>query len=187
MTPFLERLRSGDILVADGAMGTMLFALGLETGNSPELWNLEHPGRLTEQPGRTRIQVLDQRRIQGHQAAVRVAVRMQQAVEAVPDADDLPPQLAGRQGRPHDHGVDPGHVAGAHHDPDAPLSTGVSYFSRHRARPLLDFLVSALMVFARFGSRRPSRNGRHGVTQGHAVPVPLLFSTDRGTTARFVR
>lgn len=31
---------------ADGAMGTNLFALGLETGNSPELWNVEHPDRV---------------------------------------------------------------------------------------------------------------------------------------------
>jgi 5-methyltetrahydrofolate--homocysteine methyltransferase len=31
------------VLLADGAMGTSLFALGLETGNSPELWNLEQP------------------------------------------------------------------------------------------------------------------------------------------------
>ena len=29
---------------ADGAMGTSLFALGLETGGSPELWNVEQPG-----------------------------------------------------------------------------------------------------------------------------------------------
>ena len=34
--------RDGPIL-ADGAMGTMLFAAGLEFGDPPELWNLEHP------------------------------------------------------------------------------------------------------------------------------------------------
>ncbi|EDP66509.1 methionine synthase I [alpha proteobacterium BAL199] len=33
-------------LIADGAMGTNLFALGLETGDSPELWNVEHPDRV---------------------------------------------------------------------------------------------------------------------------------------------
>ncbi|MFQ5957868.1 MAG: betaine--homocysteine S-methyltransferase [Alphaproteobacteria bacterium] len=33
-------------LVADGGMGTSLFALGLETGGSPELWNVEHPDRV---------------------------------------------------------------------------------------------------------------------------------------------
>ncbi len=30
-------------IVADGAMGTMLMANGLEFGDPPELWNLEHP------------------------------------------------------------------------------------------------------------------------------------------------
>jgi 5-methyltetrahydrofolate--homocysteine methyltransferase len=35
----------GYVLV-DGAMGTMLFASGLEHGDSPELWNVEHPDRV---------------------------------------------------------------------------------------------------------------------------------------------
>jgi methionine synthase I (cobalamin-dependent) len=30
-------------LLADGAMGTMLFASGLEHGDAPERWTLEHP------------------------------------------------------------------------------------------------------------------------------------------------
>jgi 5-methyltetrahydrofolate--homocysteine methyltransferase len=33
-------------LLADGAMGTSLFARGLETGGSPELWNVEQPAQL---------------------------------------------------------------------------------------------------------------------------------------------
>jgi methionine synthase I (cobalamin-dependent) len=30
-------------IVADGAMGSMLMANGLEFGDPPEIWNLEHP------------------------------------------------------------------------------------------------------------------------------------------------
>jgi len=41
-----ELLNRRGHLVADGAMGTNLFALGLETGDSPELWNVEHPDRV---------------------------------------------------------------------------------------------------------------------------------------------
>lgn len=41
-------LADRDHLVADGAMGTSLFALGLETGASPELWNVEHPDRVAQ-------------------------------------------------------------------------------------------------------------------------------------------
>lgn len=33
-------------ILADGATGTMLFAAGLEHGDSPELWNVEHPDRV---------------------------------------------------------------------------------------------------------------------------------------------
>jgi 5-methyltetrahydrofolate--homocysteine methyltransferase len=39
---FLERLKS-EILVFDGAMGTMLFEAGLKGGACPELWNETHP------------------------------------------------------------------------------------------------------------------------------------------------
>jgi 5-methyltetrahydrofolate--homocysteine methyltransferase len=38
-------LENGYIL-ADGAMGTMLFASGLEHGGAPELWNVEEPERV---------------------------------------------------------------------------------------------------------------------------------------------
>lgn len=33
-------------LLADGATGTNLFAMGLQTGDSPELWNVDHPERI---------------------------------------------------------------------------------------------------------------------------------------------
>jgi len=39
---FLQRLQT-DILVFDGAMGTMLFQAGLPSGACPELWNAERP------------------------------------------------------------------------------------------------------------------------------------------------
>ena len=43
MASWQELLDSGGPVVADGAMGTMLMANGLEFGDPPELWNLEHP------------------------------------------------------------------------------------------------------------------------------------------------
>ena len=36
-------LASGEPILADGAMGTMLFAAGLSSGDPPETWNLAHP------------------------------------------------------------------------------------------------------------------------------------------------
>ncbi len=44
--PLSALLARKPYLVADGAMGTSLFALGLETGDSPELWNLDRPDRV---------------------------------------------------------------------------------------------------------------------------------------------
>lgn len=43
MTTWADLLRTGEPIVADGAMGTMLMANGLEFGDPPELWNVEHP------------------------------------------------------------------------------------------------------------------------------------------------
>lgn len=42
-TTFDRLLAEADVLVADGAMGTTLFGLGLEGGGCPELLNLERP------------------------------------------------------------------------------------------------------------------------------------------------
>ena len=39
-------LASGRTLLADGATGTNRFAMGLTSGDAPEMWNLEHPDRV---------------------------------------------------------------------------------------------------------------------------------------------
>ena len=43
---FLDRLGTGETILADGAMGTMLQASGLEKGHAPEEWNLAHPEKV---------------------------------------------------------------------------------------------------------------------------------------------
>ena len=48
MAGLLERVRHGEVLVCDGAMGTMLMARGLRPGECPERWNLDHPEVLSE-------------------------------------------------------------------------------------------------------------------------------------------
>lgn len=47
MLPFLTRIQKGEILLADGATGTMLIAQGLKPGECPETWNLHKPEVLT--------------------------------------------------------------------------------------------------------------------------------------------
>jgi len=51
MRPLGERLRAGEVLVADGAMGTMLFQRGLAPGSAPESITLERPTVLEEIAG----------------------------------------------------------------------------------------------------------------------------------------
>ncbi len=46
MSRLTDLLAQSPVLLADGAMGTMLFAAGLESGAPPELWNVEHPDRV---------------------------------------------------------------------------------------------------------------------------------------------
>jgi 5-methyltetrahydrofolate--homocysteine methyltransferase len=47
MSNALSRLlETRDWLMADGATGTNLFAMGLEAGEPPELWNVDHPDRV---------------------------------------------------------------------------------------------------------------------------------------------
>src|SRR5690349_6943029 len=44
--PIDELLAEKGVLLADGATGTNLFAMGLEAGEAPELWNESHPERV---------------------------------------------------------------------------------------------------------------------------------------------
>jgi len=47
MSDRLQRLLSErPFLIADGATGTNLFAMGLVSGDAPELWNFDHPERI---------------------------------------------------------------------------------------------------------------------------------------------
>lgn len=48
MIDILERLHAGEVLVADGALGTLLMARGLPAGYCPEWFNLERPAVLEE-------------------------------------------------------------------------------------------------------------------------------------------
>ena len=46
--PLSALLAEKGALLADGATGTSLFAMGLEAGEAPELWNEQHPERITK-------------------------------------------------------------------------------------------------------------------------------------------
>lgn len=43
MIPLLQRIRVGDTIISDGALGTMLFQMGLQSGECPEALNLTSP------------------------------------------------------------------------------------------------------------------------------------------------
>jgi len=43
-----DLLAERDYLLADGAIGTNFMAMGLQSGEAPDLWNLEHPGRVAD-------------------------------------------------------------------------------------------------------------------------------------------
>ena len=44
--PLARLLETRDWLLADGATGTTLFNMGLQSGDAPEMWNTEHPDRI---------------------------------------------------------------------------------------------------------------------------------------------
>ncbi|HLA42964.1 MAG TPA: homocysteine S-methyltransferase family protein, partial [Aggregatilineales bacterium] len=45
-TTLQELLDNNQVIIADGATGTMLFEMGLQHGDSPELWNIEKPDNI---------------------------------------------------------------------------------------------------------------------------------------------
>lgn len=46
--PLADLLAEKGVLLADGATGTSLFAMGLEAGEAPELWNHDRPENITK-------------------------------------------------------------------------------------------------------------------------------------------
>ncbi|GJM42573.1 MAG: methionine synthase [Ardenticatenaceae bacterium] len=46
MSKLEQLLATNDYLIADGGIGTMLMASGLEQGDPPEMWNVLHPDRI---------------------------------------------------------------------------------------------------------------------------------------------
>ena len=48
MKSIVQKLKGGNVLVSDGAWGTLLQQKGLQAGECPELWNMEHPGSVLE-------------------------------------------------------------------------------------------------------------------------------------------
>lgn len=48
MNTIAEKIKTGQILVSDGAWGTFLQQKGLGPGDCPELWNVEHPDEVYE-------------------------------------------------------------------------------------------------------------------------------------------
>ncbi len=46
--PLSDLLAEKGVLLADGATGTNLFAMGLEAGEAPELWNETHPEKIVK-------------------------------------------------------------------------------------------------------------------------------------------
>ena len=48
MNNFIKILEKESYILADGATGTNLFGMGLETGDPPEPWNIHHIDRIRE-------------------------------------------------------------------------------------------------------------------------------------------
>ena len=49
MTNLFEKmLAEKDVLLADGATGTSFFGMGLQSGDAPELWNVDYPERVAQ-------------------------------------------------------------------------------------------------------------------------------------------
>jgi 5-methyltetrahydrofolate--homocysteine methyltransferase len=46
LNPFEKLLGEKSTLLADGATGTSFFAMGLQSGDAPELWNVDYPERV---------------------------------------------------------------------------------------------------------------------------------------------
>jgi len=103
-----DRLQVRPCLVLDGAMGTLLMEAGLESGSSPEAWNVSHPERIREihqgyaragadiiltnsfggSPFRLKRHGLEDRVFELNQAAARIAREVAEGKQMPPQGGD---------------------------------------------------------------------------------------------------
>jgi 5-methyltetrahydrofolate--homocysteine methyltransferase len=98
-----DMLEEKPYILADGATGTSLFTMGLQTGDAPEFWNADHPDRVTRhyesfiEAGSDLVLTNtfggNRYRLQLHQGEKRVAELNERAAELLRKAADA----SGRQ------------------------------------------------------------------------------------------
>jgi 5-methyltetrahydrofolate--homocysteine methyltransferase len=189
---FLARLRVGEVLVADGATGTMLQNEGLEAGRVPEAWLFDRPDQiralhrsyieagadiiLTCSFGGTRYRLegdgLADRVMEVNRRAAELAREVAAEADGVFVAGDMGPtgQLLKPLGE-----VTPEEMAAAYAEQAAGLLAGGA-----------DFLLIETM--SDLGEARAAIEGARRVTRSSGVPIVCTFSFDtHGRTMMGVR
>jgi 5-methyltetrahydrofolate--homocysteine methyltransferase len=178
---FLDRLNSGEKLVADGATGTNLQARGLERGQPSDLWVLENPEQivqlhrdfvaagadiiLTASFGGTTICLkhigLAERAVEINRRAVELAK------QAAAGTDVL---VAGSMG-----------PTGERFKPFGPLDEDQAQAAfAEQARVLTEAGVDLLVIETQFDLTEASAAVK-GVRSASSLPLVVSFSYDRGT------
>ncbi len=178
-----EAITRKNVLLADGATGTNLFAMGLQTGDSPELWNTDHPDRirklyrdfveagsdliLTNTFGGTRY------RLGLHDASDRVYelnVNAAKLAREIVDASDRDVLVAGSIG-----------PTGEILEPSGPLSIAEAADAfREQAKALHDGGADVLWI-----ETMSSREEIDAALQACAdVPLPVVFTVSIDTNGR---
>jgi 5-methyltetrahydrofolate--homocysteine methyltransferase len=184
---FLERLQTGEILVADGATGTNLQKVGLKAGLPPEAWVMEQSEKilalekafveagsdiiLTCTFGGTRLRLKDS------PYAERVAEVNRRAVEIARQATESRPEVmvAGSMG-----------PVGGLLKPYGPLTLEeVRAAYLEQAEALTEAGVDLLVIETQF-SLEEAKAALEAARQAGDLPVVVSFSYDRGTRTNMV-
>ncbi len=188
MTKFLDRIKAGEVLVADGATGTNLQQRGLERGASAETWVLERPQEivrlhrdflaagadilLTATFGATTVRL---EAAGGPSLAGRAAEINRQAVA-------LARQAAAQAGRPETLVAGSVGPTGQLIKPYGPLEASAAEAAfAVQVQALVEAGVDLLVVETQFdlGEARAALQAAHQAAAG--VPLVCSFSYDRGT------
>ncbi len=188
MSNFLERIKTGEVLVADGATGTNLQQRGLERGASAEMWVLERPQEivrlhrdflaagadllLTATFGATAIRL---EAAGGPALAGRVAEINRRAVA-------LARQAAAEAGRPGTLVAGSVGPTGQLLKPLGPLEASAAEEAfAVQARALVEAGADLLVVETQFDLSEARTALRAARRAGAGIPLVCSFSFDRGT------
>ena len=177
---FLERLAAGDVLVADGATGTNLQKVGLQSGTSPEDWVFDRPEEILKLQ-RAWVEAGSDLILTCTFGGTRLRLKDSRYADRAPELNRRAVEIAREATRGHDVLI-AGSIGptGQLFTPFGPLTKAAALETyAEQAQALVEGGVDLLVIETHFALDE-AEAAIEGAKQVSDLPIVISFSYDRG-------